>query len=114
MKIYRNLTNIKVKKSNCCLRQSVMQCLQKDLTNCNSAVMETKLLFTLVAVAVNLNVEVSQNKFLLGNCKLSNLLISVMFACFKGTAFSVSDFLLSITAIRLPAMFVFVFSSVLL
>ena len=42
--------------------------------------METKLLCALV---VSLNVQVSQNKFLLRICKQSKLLISVLFACFK-------------------------------
>ena len=108
MIIYRNLTNIKVKKSNCCLRQAVMQCLQKDLTNSNSTIMETKLLCALVVVAVNLNVQVFQNKFLLGICKQANLLISVTFACFKGTTLSLSEFLLSITAARHVCFCVFI------
>ena len=35
----------------------------------------------------SLNVQVSQNKFLLGICKQSKLLILVMFACFKSDNF---------------------------
>ena len=62
------------------------------LQNCNSAVMETKLLCALVAVVESLNVQVSQNKFVLGICKQSKLLISVMFACFKLKSHSVGLF----------------------
>ena len=49
--------------------------------------METKLLCALVAVVVSLNVQVTQNKFLLGICKQSKLLILVSFACFKSHDF---------------------------
>lgn len=58
--------------------------------------METKLLCALVAVVVSLNVQVSQNKFLLGICKQSKLLILVIFACFKShDFFSVGFFLVN-------------------
>ena len=65
------------------------------LQNCNSAVMETKLLCALVAVVESLNVQVSQNKFVLGICKQSKLLISVMFACFKLKSHSVGLFVVN-------------------
>ena len=53
-------------------------------------------LCALVAVVVSLNIQVSQNKFLLGICKQSKLFISVIFACFKSHDFFSVGFLLSI------------------
>ena len=83
-----------------------MQCLQIG----NSEVMETELLCDLVEVVVSLNVQVS----FLGFVSNQSSSFRSFLPASEAMTYSVSDFLFSVTAIRLPGMFVFVFSSVLL
>ena len=94
-----------------------MQCLQRTLQNYNSAVMETKLsalCFGCSGCGCELTFKsLKINSFLEFVSNPSSSFRSFLLAS-RATTFLVSDFCYQFKAIRLRAMFVFVFSSVLL